>query len=297
MPTRFVAALLGAALAVPSLSAAGDKSQSTMVNPLVVSGAALPALTGPLSASWTNNVSSGKTKGDDKCKVQIELKKIGLPDSDQTVGSGDEVICITQAIITTLGVNLTNGLIQRGEVKGGAVKIKADLAAEGTGCTPAGSGSGVVTWASSIACYEPDPGYAPAITRPFTSDGTQGTITPGFAPRPSTGLISTNGIFFDGDPACVDTQCTSNPCRDGGDAAATCTDLVAPAIGYSCTCSAGFLFNGVSCVSACGSFVDPCGHGGTCNVSGGGWTCSCPAGYVSSGGTQPSCIPINACNG
>jgi hypothetical protein len=70
---------------------------------------------------------------------------------------------------------------------------------------------------------------------------------------------------------------------------------VAPAVGYSCTCSAGFLFNGISCVGSCG-ITDPCGNGGTCNVSGGGWTCSCPVGYVSTGGMQPSCIPVDTCS-
>jgi hypothetical protein len=102
-----------------------------------------------------------------------------------------------------------------------------------------------------------------------------------------------------GATACGDRNgCSPNHCSDGGDVGASvaCIDAVAPAAGYSCTCDTGFSFNGTTCVSGCNGSTNPCGVGGTCAVSGGGgWTCSCTSGYQSTGGTTPTCSPINAC--
>ncbi|HET6150960.1 MAG TPA: DNRLRE domain-containing protein [Polyangia bacterium] len=57
------------------------------------------------------------------------------------------------------------------------------------------------------------------------------------------------GIGGDGTAACLDRDgCLENHCRDAGDTGATCTDQVAPATGYRCACSAGFTFDGTSCV-------------------------------------------------
>ena len=48
---------------------------------------------------------------------------------------------------------------------------------------------------------------------------------------------------------CVDrNQCLPDPCHDGGDAAALCTDHPAPATGYDCACSPAFSFDGATCV-------------------------------------------------
>lgn len=197
MQSRVVVALLGAALVIPSLASAGDKSQSTMVNPVAVTGAGIPALAGPIGASWTNGTSKGKTKGDDKCKVQVQLGPLTLPDSDQLPGTGDEVICTADANVHvfTGALNLSTTAVFRGEIKSGKVKIKADLFAEGTGCMPAGSAFPVAQYDGRITCYQPDPAY-PNPPLGFASDPTQGIYPAGFGPRPASPMIATEGLFF-----------------------------------------------------------------------------------------------------
>ena len=187
-----------AALLLPGHAPAGDKSQSTFTFPAVPSGAPLPALTGPTAPHFAIGTSKGKTKGDDKCKVQIQLSKLsGLPDSDQIPGTGDEVICVSHASIVLSGTTpLSTSAVFRGEVKSGGVKIKVDLFAEGVGCIPSGGGGpGISQYESSTACYAPDPGY-PAPPLPFASDATQGVYPAGFGPRPSTPLFAADGITF-----------------------------------------------------------------------------------------------------
>lgn len=187
----------GACLAFVPPAFAGDKTQATMVNPVMLTGAGAPALTAPLSVAWTNGVSKGKAKGDDKCKVQVQLKGIALPDSDGIPGTGDEVICTADTNVTVLpALALSTTAVVRGEVSSGKVKIKVDLAAEGTGCIPAkGGGPGVVQYDGRITCYEPDPAY-PAPPVGFLSDPTQGVYPFGFGPRPASPLIATQGIFI-----------------------------------------------------------------------------------------------------
>src|SRR5258706_15804632 len=102
---------------------AGDKSQSTFVNPVLLTGAATPALVPPVGASWTNGTSKGKTGGDDKCKVQVSLGGLALPDSDGIAGTGDEVICTADANVIVGGaLALSTTAVFRGEVKSGKVK-------------------------------------------------------------------------------------------------------------------------------------------------------------------------------
>lgn len=198
MRARRMIVAVGTALAMVSPALAGDKAQSTLVNPLVLTGAAVPALAPPVGAAWTNGTSKGKTKGDDKCKVQIQLSTLALPDSDGVPGTADEVICIADANVTILpGAPLSTSAVLRGEVGGGKVKIKVDLAAEGTGCIPSkGGGPGVIQYEGRITCYEPDLAYAPPLAPVFVSDPTQGIVAGGFAPRPASPLIATEGIFF-----------------------------------------------------------------------------------------------------
>ncbi len=188
----------GLTLALASPGLAGDKAQSTLVNPVAVTGAGVPALAPPIGAAWSNGVSKGKTKGDDKCKVQIQLKTLALPDSDGTIGSGDEVICIADAQVSVLPVPITlsTSAVLRGEVASGQVKIKADLALEGTGCIPAKQGGpGIIQYDGRITCYAPDAAYPPPPLA-FASDATQGIYPAGFGPRPASALIATEGLFF-----------------------------------------------------------------------------------------------------
>src|SRR5437016_3635911 len=80
----------------------------------------------------------------------------------------------------------------------------------------------------------------------------------------SAALVSVSG---------ASAQCTATTCRDMGDATATCTSA---GLGYVCSCTVGFISNGVTCVSACspatsGTASDPCGSShGTCSVAGPG---------------------------
>ena len=104
MQHKMLGTLIGLALVFPAMSMAGDKTQSTLVNRLVPPAGAVPAVPNPSGPFWTNGISKGKSKGDDKCKVQIQMKGIALPDTDQVPCSGDEVICVAHSHTTVLGV-------------------------------------------------------------------------------------------------------------------------------------------------------------------------------------------------
>lgn len=197
--SRFMGVLAaGACVALASTGLAGDSSQSTLVNPISLTGVGVPALIPPIGFSWTNGVSKGKTKGDDKCKVQIQLSGLGLPISNGIPGNGDEVICLADANVSSIGyaVPLRTTAVFRGEVFGGKVKIKADLNAEGTGCIPTKKGGlGVAQYDGRLTCYEPVVGY-PNPPVPFNSDPTQGIYVNAFAPRPASAMIATQGLNF-----------------------------------------------------------------------------------------------------
>jgi hypothetical protein len=192
----------GAWLALASPGLAGDKSQSTMANPVVAPAGGIPALTGPIGTAWTNQVSKGKTKADNNCKIQVQLKGLtGIADTDGTPGTGDEVICVAPSHVTVAGLPLDAGAVLRGEVKSGAVKIKADLFKEGTGCVPNKKGNplgNIAQFDGALTCYEKDPGYVPgcATFAAFTSDPTQGACALGFPVRPASNIIATQGISF-----------------------------------------------------------------------------------------------------
>ena len=198
MRTRLVlAAVVGSIVAVAPLGAlAADKRQSNMVNPGAVSGFGNSVLAPPIGVTFTNNVSKGKTKGDDKCVQQVQLiGLVGLLDSNPLV-AGDEVICIVESGVTPgPGAPIIQGAVLRGEVKSAKVKIKADLSLEGVGCVPDPGGSDVRIFDARITCYEPDLGYAPFLAPVFASDPTQG-IALGGAPRPATPMIATEGIHM-----------------------------------------------------------------------------------------------------
>jgi hypothetical protein len=194
--TRFAALFAAIALLAAGQASAGDKSQSTFTRPGGVTGVSLPATTGPLGTTFVNGTDSGKSKGDDKCKVQIQLKGLSLPDSDQVIGTGDEVICVSHASVSTGMTGLATTAVFRGEVKSGGVKIKADLFVEGTGCIPTGGGGPSVSQYEAVtSCYEPDPTY-PDPPVGFMSDPSQGIYIGAFGPRPASGLIANTGLSF-----------------------------------------------------------------------------------------------------
>lgn len=146
-------------------------------------------------------------------------------------------------------------------------------------CT-AGGNTSCVTSATGNSCND---AAAPSTSHTCTCGAPGYTLGPG----------STSCVNFD---ACGGTL--RGPCDDAGDTNATCTDLAPPSTTYTCTCSgaSGFAFNGTTCVNACTMSSNPCGGGGSCTATGATtWTCACTTGYVSSGGSQPSCVNFNAC--
>ena len=177
-----------------------DGTQSSLANPQALAGATMPAITGPIGTAFTDGTSKGKVKSDNKCNFQVKISGLTLADSDGAPGTGDEVICIADFHITMGGANanLNGSLVTRGEISGGGVKIKVNLATETTLCVPTGGGSDTQQYDARLACYEPDAAYAPVFTGPFLSDASQGLIIAppgpgGFAPRPASSLIAVAG--------------------------------------------------------------------------------------------------------
>ena len=72
--------------------------------------------------------------------------------------------------------------------------------------------------------------------------------------------------------------------------AGSCTDTPG---GYTCSCDAGYTFDGTSCVDVdeCSDTPGICGEG-TCSNTGGGYSCSCDAGYEFDG---TSCVNVDEC--
>jgi hypothetical protein len=131
-------------LALGSVALAGpkDKTQEALINPTDVAG----------NASWDNTVVATKVKTG-KCKVQIQFK-------DASGVEGQEVICLGEAdvISSTLAPpGAGNGVVMKGIVSGGKLKIKGKMTGVGCGSEAA------ITLNSAVTCYEEDPTYDPAV--------------------------------------------------------------------------------------------------------------------------------------
>ena len=195
-PLRSLVVVAGLAVAAPGLAASLQRTQSAVINPEGVPGTAIPALTGPVGTTFTNGISKGLVKTDNRCNFQLTVSGLGLPDTDGKPGTGDEVICLGDAHVRQGTSNANITLITRGEVRGGKLSIRANLATETHQCVPTGGGSNSKQFDSRLACYEPQPSYKPTITFPFASDSTQGLVVGGsFAPRPTTPIVLTSGTF------------------------------------------------------------------------------------------------------
>lgn len=83
-------------------------------------------------------------------------------------------------------------------------------------------------------------------------------------------------------------ECKTNYCASQGDTRARCNDLLVPRTGYACDCTAGWTFDGATCVDVDECVGAPCGKG-TCSNTPGGYTCSCPSGQKSAG-LPPTCV-------
>ena len=69
-------------------------------------------------------------------------------------------------------------------------------------------------------------------------------------PGPPSGYTCTCGPAYTGTGtgSCTDlNECSPNHCTDVGDSGAVCTDHIAPATGYDCSCDVGFVFDGITC--------------------------------------------------
>ncbi|MEO8605641.1 MAG: hypothetical protein ABI629_23940 [bacterium] len=135
-----VVVAFGMAFASPALAGPKDKSQNTLIGPQAFTG----------NATVNNQVTkfSYKSKG---CSVQIAAKDLsGTTD-------GDIVMCIAEAdVISPPAINPPgggNGVLLLGEVKKGALKIKANLAEVLCNST------GAVQFNGNMRCYLDDAPY------------------------------------------------------------------------------------------------------------------------------------------
>jgi fibrillin 1 len=106
--------------------------------------------------------------------------------------------------------------------------------------------------------------------------------------------------------ACTDkNECTATTnCQNDGDTDATCIDAMAPMTGWDCDCGSALWTKKqltpttATCVDTdeCTAAKNPCGNGTCTNVlDGGGYTCGCNNGFVSTTGKTPTCVPVTQC--
>lgn len=189
-------AAVTAVLAGLSVATAADKVSMTMVNPVVLGGPGAPALLGTGGSGFVDGTSKGRFKADDRCRLLVRAAKLALPNTDDQPNTGDEVICITDAIVTQAGPTVVEtSTVIRGEIRDGKLRIKVSLDAEGTGCIPAGEGATRQVYDTRFTCWQPDPTY-PDPPVGFASDPSQGVYPTSFAPRPASPILASGGLNF-----------------------------------------------------------------------------------------------------
>ena len=202
---RSVCAVLTlAAVLAPGWVRGREGTSFRMVNPRFVGFPPTPVLTGPVGRTFRPGVSVGSVLRQNNCRLRVRLKYLfSLPVSDGQRGTGDEVICLVHAWMDLEGPNFGT-IVMRGELRpeqGGRTSVEAValLDEETALCTPVGTadhGRDVYYETRVTHCYEPDPSYDPPLTVPFASDPTQGLVLGAYAPRPTSPLIATEGLFF-----------------------------------------------------------------------------------------------------
>lgn len=130
----------------------------------------------------------------------------------------------------------------------------------------------------------------------------------GAGTRPAGQCVDTPGSFYcacpngyqaaSGNQSCVDVDECAQPGRCGQ--GQYCVNTLGS---YSCnSCPAGQAPSGGGCadVNECtAGSQNPCGTmvGAQCtNLVNTGYSCTCPTGYVSTGGANPQCVDVNECN-
>ncbi len=192
---------------------AGEKIQGNMVNhgPVGYDRDLCNAGFTPVVASglFVPGVSGAKFKFDDKCKAQIQLKKMaGLPPGDGLPGTGDEVICLMNFIDSAAGS--CGGFILRGEVSGSVASQKAKIKFAGStelpGLCPPPPGDKIHI--TTVECYEPEPtltytaagacASASGTFAPFATDPSQGlcVLSSNYVPAPPTFVLAVQGVIF-----------------------------------------------------------------------------------------------------
>lgn len=192
-------ALAVVAMVTVAVAVAADKATMTLVNPVALGGSAAPALLGTGGSGWLNGTSKGRFKADDRCRFLVRATRLSLPNSDGQPGTGDEVICIADSLVTKTGpVFVETSTVMRAEVRDGKLRMKLNLLAEGTGCVPGGGGDTRQVYDTRFTCWQADPTYfgmAPPPV-PFASDPSQGVFPTSFAPRPSSPILASAGLNF-----------------------------------------------------------------------------------------------------
>ena len=208
MSTRVAIAVVVAAvgLLLPDVGGAGGGGTFLrMVSPPFISFPPIPPLTGPVGTAFVPGVSRGAVERTNNCRQNVTLRGLdGIPVSDGIPGTGDEIICLAHMWMAFEGAKFGT-LVMRGEVLGPPGEARTFISArfdvETTLCKPSGArGDSAYYEARGTRCYEPDPLYGlvvgPLLSVPFPSDPTQGFVLGTYAPRPTSPLIATEGLYF-----------------------------------------------------------------------------------------------------
>ena len=145
------------------------------------------------TAPFADCTSSGALKGGGGkfgTQVQIQMKKLNLPDTDGIPCTDDDVICLQQTTSTVGGGPLATELVFRAEVKKGQIKIKHDMCAENSNLCPGALGA-TPTYAERVACYTADPSFDPLIFYALQPNACEGLVLS--QETPSSALIAETG--------------------------------------------------------------------------------------------------------
>jgi hypothetical protein len=197
------------------------------------------------------------------------------PASDpcRTGGDAGGACSSTGAGTWSCSCTTANGYVTNGATRSNCVNFNACNAAAKTACADTSAGNSCVDEAPNSITYHCSCGHAAYV------------------------------IAADMKSCVNKNECVTNHCIDGGDAGGTCLDRPAPSTGYDCSCTNSFWTLGnvganLSCVdrNECNG-TNPCVNGTCTNITaGGGYSCDCEPGFLSTGGGAPVCEHPDGCN-
>ena len=254
-----------------------------------------------------NGISAAGCQDVDDCANSPCGKKVGMQCSD---AGTNKYTCSCPTGYASSGTPLSCNLVNSCQaqeddcvtVKTGNVACNHIGAGQHTCTCPKGyKGDGTK---SGSGCTDPDEcaskpcptlqgkGTAPACTAQAApkSSFTCGACPTGYDKQPKV---------VNGKPQCADTNaCAGGPCHS----LSQCTDLKAPSTGFTCSaCPSGYSGNaigGKGCTDINDCAKNPCtvAGKGSCKDTGANTRqCTCAAGYVSSGGSLPTCSLQDTC--